>query len=120
VRFHPVHLNRDKAGPETKRYASGTSEKPGQSRVNSLGGVRLAYDIFIRNGSDTPKQLASAWLKCRSLLAGEENMNRLQAGSCKLANERRAWWVVVGLKMPRGLPRGSLLEPKERSRIYHE
>ena len=119
MRFHPVHLNRDKAGPETKRYASGTSEKPGQSRVNSLGGVRLAYDIFIRNGSDTPK-LASAWLKCRSLLAGEENMNRLQAGSYKLANKRRAWWVVVGLKMPRGLPRGSLLEPKERSRIYHE
>ena len=35
---------------------------------------------FIRNGSDTSK-LASAWLKCRSLRAGEENMNRLQAGS---------------------------------------
>ena len=35
--------------------------------------------------------------------------HRLQAGSYKSANERRAWWVVVGLKMPRGLPRGSLL-----------
>jgi hypothetical protein len=43
-------------------------------------------------------------LKWWSLLAGEENMNRLQAGSYKLANERQAWWVVVGLKMPQGLP----------------
>jgi hypothetical protein len=68
--------------------------------------LRLRKRFFIRNGSDTPKR-ASAWLKCRSLLAGEENMNRLQAGSYKLANERQAWWVVVGLKMPRGLPRGS-------------
>jgi hypothetical protein len=42
--------------------------------------------LFIRKGSDIPR-FASAWLKCRSLLAGEVNMNRLQAGSYKSANE---------------------------------
>jgi hypothetical protein len=41
---------------------------------------------FIRSGSDTSK-LASAWMGCRSLLAGDMKLNRLQAGSYKAANE---------------------------------
>ena len=71
----------------------------------NIGGIYLRT-AFIRNGPDTPK-LASAWLGCRSLLAGEKGdqcqresnllgcfptgEHRLQAGSYKLANERRAW-----------------------------
>jgi len=57
---------------------------------------------LIRNGFDTSK-LASTWLGCRSLLAGDANVNRLQAGSYKLVNERRAWRVVAGFENASGL-----------------
>jgi len=58
-----------KTAVELTEFAKNVEGKPG---------------VFIRNGSDTPK-LASAWLVCRSLLAGEVKLNRLQAGSYKLA-----------------------------------